>query len=261
MSRRRSATSVPPSRLGPLRRPRRAWRPPSRPIAPRSSSSATGSTPTPRRRSRSTRPRPGSPIPCAVTASRSSCRPAAWPPRFEPDWRGVGRRTGRGPATDRDPRRVRRIAGPGSRLRPQHDGGLRARRGARPRGARAGASRRDRLPRHAGRGAGLGQGGDDRGRLVRGPRRSPPLPPVGPDPCDLRAAGQRGRRGDVPRLPGPRRVGSVARPERARRHDPAVHLGRPVAPAAPARGAGPRDRSSRAARPPTSSPSGPGRGS
>ncbi len=77
--------------------------------------------------------------------------------------------------------------------------------------------------------------------LFDGPRRRAAVPPVRPQPRRELSARVGGRRR---RLHGPavaRLVGSVAGQERARRDDPAVHLGRAVAPAAPADGARPRD--------------------
>ena len=87
------------------------------------------------------------------------------PPDGHP--RGATRRSGWRRPAHRDPRRVRRAAGPRPRLWPQHDGGVRRGRRDRARVRRRRAARRDRLSRHAGRGAGERQGADDRGRPVR----------------------------------------------------------------------------------------------
>ena len=77
--------------------------------------------------------------------------------------------------------------------------------------------------------------------LFDGHRRRAAVPPLRPEPRREPAARLRGRRGRLPRAPGARGVRPVGGPERARRDDPAVQLGRAVATAAPARRAGPRD--------------------
>ena len=146
-----------------------------------------------------------------------------------------------GHAADRHPRRVRRAAGARSRLRPQHDGRVRGRGGDRPRIDRGRATRRDRVPRLPGGGAGERQGLHDRGRPARRPRRRPALPPLRPEPRRQPAAGVGGRRRPLHRAPGACVVRPMEGPERARRDDPAVQLGRAVAPAAPAGRARPRD--------------------
>ena len=155
-------TATRPRRPSPT--PRRGSPRPSRPPATRSSTCRTGSTPTRSRRSRSTRPPPGSPRSCARhgyavehPAGRLATAIRATPPR---------RPRRRRPA-DRDPRRVRRAARSRPRLRPQHDGRLRGRCGDRAGGDRRRAARRDRVPRHAGRGAGQRQADHDRRRPVR----------------------------------------------------------------------------------------------
>ena len=137
-------------------------------------------------------------------------------------------------SSDRDPRRVRRAAGPRPRLRPQHDGRVGRRCRDRPRLDRRRAARRDRLPRLSGRGTRQRQEGDDRRRPVRGSRRGAAVPPLRPQPRLQLAARVRGHRRRLHRPPGARVVGSVDGQERARRDDPAVQLGRPLAPAAPA---------------------------
>ena len=102
----------------------------------------------------------------ATTASRSSIQPA---PRDSGP--GDGAAVGAATAPDRHPRRVRRAARARPRLRPQHDGRLGGRGRDRAGGDRRRAARRDRVPRHAGRGAGQRQADHDRRRPVRGPRR------------------------------------------------------------------------------------------
>ena len=147
---------------------------------------------------------------------RSSTRPAALATAVRA---GSARRPRGGRATDRHPRRVRRAARARSRLRPQHDGGVRGRRGDRARGGRRRARRRDRLPRHAGGGAGERQAGHDRRRPVRGPRRRAPLPPLRPEPRRAAPLASRGRRRHVHRAPVARGGRPVEGPERARRDD------------------------------------------
>ena len=149
------------------------------------------------------------------------------------------RSPGRRPA-HRDPRRVRRAARPGPWLRPQHDGRVRSRGRHRARRDRRRPAGRDRLPRHAGRGAGEWQADHDRRRAVRGHRRGPPVPPVRPLARRVVPARLGGRRRRLHGTPVARVVRPVARQERARRADPAVHLGRAVAPAAEADGTRPR---------------------
>ena len=100
---------------------------------------------------------------------------------------------------------------------------------------------RDRVPRHAGRGAGQRQADHDRRRPLRGHRRRAALPPVRPQPRRELSARFGGRRGRFPRPPGARVLRSVEGQERARRDDPAVLVGRAVAPAARADGPRPRD--------------------
>ena len=151
------------------------------------------------------------------------------------------RRPGTGRTAHRPPRRIRRAARPGAWLRSQHDGrpgrrlGARARRHARPVG------RRDRVPGHARGGAGERQGDHDRGRADGRPRCRAPVPPLRPRSRREPAARVRGRRDRVHGTAGARRVRSVEGPERARRDDRAVRLGRAVAPAAADAHARPRD--------------------
>ena len=114
---------------------------------------------------------------------------------------------------------------------------------------------------HAGRGARQRQADHDRRRPVRRPRRRAALPPVRPVARREPSARVGGRRRRVQRPAGARLVRPVARPERARRDDPAVHLGRAVAPAAPTRRPASTGSSARAARRPTSSRTGPSPGS
>ena len=171
------------------------------------------------------------------------------------------RRARRRRPADRDPRRVRRAPRARARLWPQHDGGLGGRRRDRARRDGRRAARRDRLPRHAGRRAGERQGDHDRRRALRRPRRRADVPPVRPQPRRELAAGVGGRRRGLPRPAGARLVGPVEGPERARRDDPAVQLGRALAPAAASRPPASTGSSARAAPPRTSSRSGPPPGS
>ena len=172
---------------------------------------ATGPTRRDPRVTDRTRARPGSPSSCAPTRdgssiglsarhpcrsrrsrSRRSAPPAASPSSLAARGfvveHGVGslptavrahlhRRPRRGRPAHRGARGVRRAAGRGPRLRPQHDGGERRRRGA---GARRGRSRH---PGHAScswarppRSSGSGKAIDDRGGRVRRPRRGAPVP-------------------------------------------------------------------------------------
>ena len=156
-------------------------------------------------------------------------------PRDTPGW-PRGRRS-----ADRDPRRVRRPARSRPRLRPQHDGRLGGRCGDRAGGARRRAAGRDRVPRDAGRGTRQRQADHDRRRPVRRHRCRAALPPVRPVARREPSARVRGRRRRVHRPAVARLVRSVARQERAGRDDPAVHLGRPVAPAAATDDPRPRD--------------------
>ena len=171
--------------------PRPALPPWSRARVARSSGCHTGSTPTRSRPSRRSRPRPGSPRSWPATGSMSSIRRAAahGDPGHPP------RRTRRDESADRDPRRVRRPARLGSRLRPQHHGRVRRWGRARPRRGLGRAARRDRLPRHPGRGAGERQAVHDRRRPVRGHRRGAPLSPVRSQPRREPPAGIGGCRG------------------------------------------------------------------
>ena len=97
------------------------------------------------------------------------------------------------------------------------------------------AARRDRVPRHARRGAGERQADHDRRRAVRGPRRGAAVPPVRPQPRREPSRSRRRTSTSCSRPAGARLVRPVEGQERARRDDPAVHLGRAVAPAAAAR--------------------------
>ena len=156
--------------------------------------------------------------------------------------RPAHRRPRAGRAAHRSPGRVRRAAGPWSRLWPQHHGGVG--RGCRDRpGRRARLVRgRGRLPGHAGRGAGERQAVHARRRALRGARRGAPVPPGRPRHGRLPAPRER-RRGRHVRRPrrarGQRAVGGE---ERARRGDPAVPGGGALAPAAAAARPRPRHR-------------------
>ncbi len=254
---RRSASPPRPPSRSPKRR--RGSPPPSRPPAERSSSCPTGSTPNPEPAFEEHQ--------AAAWVAEALARhgfavehPAG---SLATAVRGrLARRSGRRRPADRDPRRVRRAAGPRPRLRPQHDGGLGRRRGDRPGRDRRRAAGRDRLPRHAGRGAGQRQADHDRRRPVRRARRGAPLPPLRPRPRrDPAARLARTSTSSFHGPPGPRRVRAVDGQERPRRDDPAVQLGRAVAPAAPAglpastgssRRAAPRRTSSRTGRRPGS---------
>ena len=135
---------------------------------------------------------------------------------------------GRDRPAHRDPRRVRRAARPRPRLRPQPDRRLRA--SARRIALAAiatGTARRDRLPRHAGRGAsarassvmiddGLFEGSTP--RCCSTPR---------PDQVELRLLlASMTSRSRSPACQAHAADRSVGRPERARRDDPAVQLDR-----------------------------------
>ena len=159
-------------------------------------------------------------------------------------------------AADRDPRRVRRASRARSRLRPQHDGRLGGRGGDRPGRARRRAPRRDRLPGHAGRGTGERQADHDRRRPVRGPRRGAAVPPVRSQPRRELPARVGGRRRRLHGPPVACLVGPVARQERARRADPAVHLGRACGASSCTRPRGSTASSARAGRRRTSSRTG-----
>ena len=165
----------------------------------------------------------------------------------------AARRPWRRRAADRHPRRVRRAAGSRTWLRPQHDGRLRGRCRDRARRARRRTAGRDRVPWHAGRGTGERQADHDRRRAVRWARRGLAVPPVRPQPRREPPARLRGRRGRLHGSAVARLVRPVARQERPRCADPAVHLGRPVAPAAASRPRVSTGSSAKAARPPTSS--------
>ena len=165
-------------------------------------------------------------------------------PGRQPGHRGprhASRRARRGRPADRHPGRVRRAARPRPRLRAQHDGRVRRRGRDRPGVAGRRAAGRDRVPRHARRGTGQRQADHDRRRAVRRARCRAALPPVRPLARRELPARVGGRRRRVQRAAVARLVRSVAGQERARRDDPAVHLGRAVAPAAPTDRAGPRD--------------------
>ncbi len=146
--------------------------------------------------------------------------------------RRAPRRARRRWSPDRDPRRVRRAPRARARLRPQHDGGVGRRRGDRPGVDGRRAARRDRLPRDPGRGAGERQADHDRRRAHGRSRCRADVPPLRPQPRRELAARLRGRRRRLPRPPGARLVRPVEGPQRARRDDPAVQLGRALAPAA-----------------------------
>ncbi len=166
-------------------------------------------------------------------------------PRRAPRHGGAGPSDGRegsGRPADRGPRRVRRAAGSRARLRPQHDGGVGRRRGDRPGSPARRVRRRDRLPRHAGGGAGERQAVHARRRPAGRPRRGAALPPRRPRHGGLHAPRQRGRRRDVHGEGGPRGRRALGGEERARRGRPALPGDRAVAPAAAPARAGPRHR-------------------
>ena len=159
-----------------MRRP--AWPRPSRPHATRSSTSRTGSTPTRSRPSRSTTRRPGSPRSSRGTGSTSSHPAGSLATAIR-----ATRRGGRGGDGPRIGILAEYDALPGLGHGCGHN--TMAASGVGAAIALAAIADelpgRDRLPRHAGRGAGERQGDHDRGRPLRGPRRRAPLPPVRPN--------------------------------------------------------------------------------
>ena len=145
-------------------------------------------------------------------------------------------------SADRDPRRVRRAARPRPRLRPQHDGRVGGRRRDRPRRdrrraapARSCSSARPAEERGSGKASMIEDGlfdGIDAALLFHPcDRNHVECQPLASEDVDVVFHGP----------PGPRGVRSVEGPQRPRRDDPAVQLGRAVAAAAPARRPGPRD--------------------
>ena len=86
-------------------------------------------------------------------------------------------------------------------------------------------ARRDRVPRHARGGAGLRQAMMIDDGAVRRARRRAPVPPLRPGSCrDARRSPREDVDVTFTGFGGPRRRGSVERPERARRDDRAVRL-------------------------------------
>ena len=146
-------------------------------------------------------------------------------------------------APRRHPGRVRRAARPGSWLRPQHDGRQRRRRGASPwprsrPSCAARSSSSARPPRSAARAS----SSCSTTACSRALTRHSSSTPATATTSLVAAARERGRRGDLHRPPGARRHATLAGPQRARRAGPALHLDRPVAPAAAPGGTRPRHR-------------------
>ena len=185
---------------------------------------------------------------------RSSTRPAAWPPPFR-----ATRRGGRGGDGPRIGILAEYDALPGLGHGCGHNTMAASGVGA----AIALASLADELP---GEIVFLGTPAEERGSgkqimiddgLFDGLDAALLYHPCDRDHVESLSARVRGRRRRLHGPPVARVVGSVARQERARRADPAVHLGRAVAPAAPADARASTGSSARAARPPTSSRTGP----
>ena len=191
------------------------------------------------RPSRSARRPAGSPRACARTDSTSSTQPG----RLETAIRAT-RRGGRGGDAPRIGILAEYDALPGLGHGCGHNtmaaSGRRC--GDRPGGRRRRAARRDRLPRHAGRGAGQRQAVDDRRRAVRRASmpRSSSTPAIATTSSRIRSR-RRTSRSSSTALQAHAAVRPVEGQERPRRDGHAVRLGRPVAPAAPARRPRPRD--------------------
>ncbi len=131
----------------------------------------------------------------------------------------------------------------------------------RPGGRARRLRRRGRLPRNARRGAGERQAVHARRRALRRARRGAALPPERSHPGELLPPRQRGHRRHVHRPPGPRRVGAVDGPERARRADPAPGRRSGCGASSCHTTRGSTGSCSRVARPPTSSRASPAAGS
>ena len=259
----RTSADAPPSPPAPptvRRRQGRGPPPRSRPRAPRSSTCRTASTPTRSPRSRRSRPRRGSPTRSAPRLrGRAPGRAASRPPSAAGSPAARGRR-----AADRHPRRVRRAArasatAAGTTRWPRPGVGAAIALAAVARRAGPARSCSSGTP---GRGAGERQGDHAPGRAVRGPRRGAAVPPLRPQPRRDRSRSRRRTSTVVfTGLQSHAACDAVGGPQRARRDDRAVLVGRACGASSCRPTAASTGSSRRAARRRTSSRTGRGPGS